>query len=96
MHMCVMTCSYVMLPVGIRCILTTGDMTHSHVCHDSFVCVPKLMHMCAMTYSYAMLPVGIRCILTTGDIHMCAMTYSSIPAHKNHVFDPASVFLSTH
>ena len=27
-------------------------MTHSHVCHDSFTCVPWLIHMCTMTHSY--------------------------------------------
>ena len=27
-------------------------MTHSYVCHDSFICVPWLIHMRAMTHSY--------------------------------------------
>jgi len=27
------------------------DMTHSHVCHDPFICVTLLIHMCTMTYS---------------------------------------------
>ena len=27
-------------------------MTHSYMCHDSFICVPWLIHMCAMTHSY--------------------------------------------
>jgi len=47
------------------------------------------MHVCAMTYSYVMLLVGIRYILTTGDIRMCAMTYSSIPAHQKIEAEPA-------
>jgi len=27
-------------------------MTHSYVCHDSFICVPWLIHMCDTTHSY--------------------------------------------
>jgi len=27
-------------------------MTHLHVCHDSFICVPWLIYMCAMAHFY--------------------------------------------
>ena len=34
-----------------NCTFTLA-MTHSNVCHDSFIRVPWLMHTCAMTHSY--------------------------------------------
>jgi len=35
-------------------ILHMCDMTHSHVCHDSFICVTWLIHMCAMTHYFVL------------------------------------------
>ena len=34
-------------------------MTHSCVCHDSFMCVPWLIHVCAMTHSFVWLDSGV-------------------------------------
>ena len=46
-------------------LIHTCVMTHSYVCHDSFLCVTWLIHMCDMTHSYE-----------TWLIHMCDMTHS--------------------
>ena len=37
-----------------------------------------------------------RCVDGIKHLHFEDFYYSSIPAHRNHVFDPARVFLSTH
>jgi len=76
------------------CILNTlpqsstriRDMTHSHVCHDSFICAPwlshphafalyqhhsHLLHMCPVTHSYVWHDAFI---CAPWLIHMCDMT----------------------
>ena len=44
-------------------------MSHSCVCHDSFIWVPWLVHVCAMTHWYV-----LRCL------YMCVMTHSCVCA----------------
>ena len=39
----------------VTCSYVCPTMTHSYVCHDSFICMcalPWLIHMCVMTHSY--------------------------------------------
>ena len=33
-------------------LVSLCDMTHSYMCHDSFICVTWLIYMCDMTYSF--------------------------------------------
>jgi len=47
-------------------------LTHSHVWHDSFICVTCLIHTCDMTHSYAWHDSFIR---LTWLIHTCDMTH---------------------
>ena len=47
-------CDHVFLAKGY---LHTCAMTHLNLCHDSFLCVPRLIHLCAI-YTYN---VGRRC-----------------------------------
>jgi len=56
-------------------------MTHSYVCHDSFICVPWFIHMCAMTHSYV---CHDSFICVPWFIHMCAMTHSYV-CHDSQV-----------
>jgi len=81
-HVRAMTHSKVPLLVQTREILSVEqplqtsrilhDMTHWHVCHDSFTCVPWLIDMCAMTHSHACYDsfTGVPWL-----IYMCAMTH---------------------
>jgi len=50
---CVMWLTFicVMRPLHM-CDMTPSYVSHSYVCHDSFLCVPWLIPMCAMTHSY--------------------------------------------
>jgi len=50
-------------------------MTHSYVCHDSFICVPWLNHLCAMTHSYL---CHDWCIYVPWLIHVWAMSHSYV------------------
>jgi len=50
-------------------------MTHSYVCHDSFVCVPWLIHTRAMTHSYLWHDSFIR---APWIVHMDAITRSYV------------------
>ena len=50
-------------------------MTHSYVCHDSFICAPWLIHMCAMTNSYV---CHDSFICVPWLIHMCAIIHSHL------------------
>ena len=59
-------------------------MTHSHVCHDSLLCVPWLIHMCAMTHSHVWHDSFI-CVPWL--IHMCAMTHSYV-CHDSFICVP--------
>ena len=45
-------------------------MTHSHMCRDSFPCVPWLIHMCAVTHSHVCRD-SFPCVpwLVVGSIH---------------------------
>jgi len=45
-------------------------MTHSYVCHDSFICVSWLIHMCVMTHSYV---CHDSFIFVSWLIHMCVL-----------------------
>jgi len=36
----------------VQWLVHVGEMTHSYVRHDSFMCVTRLNRMCDMTYSY--------------------------------------------
>jgi len=94
-QMCAMTHSYVWhvlfmcVPYAFNyliwlihvCVMTHPYMTHSCVCHDSFICVTWLVHvsvhMCAMTHS---------CVLWL--IHTCDMTHSC--AWLRHYILPTS------
>ena len=40
------------------------DMTRSHVCHDSFTCVPWLIHMCVMTHAARCLSWSVKIVLS--------------------------------
>jgi len=53
-----------------RCLVC--DMTHSHVWHDSFMCVTWLIHMCDMTHLHD----TFTCV--TWLIHVCDMTHSHV------------------
>jgi len=50
-------------------------MTRSHVCHDSFTCVPWLLHMCAMTPSHVWHD-SFTCV--TWLVHVCYMAHSRV------------------
>jgi len=63
------------------------SMTHSYVCHDSFIWVSWLIHMCAMTHSHVCHDSFIwthshvchdSFIWVSWLIHMCAMTHSHV------------------
>ena len=53
----------------------TGDVTHLHVWHDSFICVTWLIYICVMPHSHVWRDSFI-CV--TGLIHMCDRTLSHV------------------
>ena len=57
-------------------------MTHSYVCHDSFICVSWLSYTCMMTHSYVWHDFVMR-----DDSIMCVMTYADLWVHDWHSTD---------
>ena len=64
----------------------TFALTHSHACHDSFACVPRLIYMRAMTHSHAFLTYSHVChdsfTCVPWLIYMRAMTHSRACHHS--------------
>jgi len=57
------------------------------------------MYVCMHTWcTYLCIYIGIHICMYVYTMYICVCNcgYSSIPAHRNHTFDPATVFLSTH
>jgi len=55
-------------------------MTHSYVCHDSFICVPWLIHKCDINHSYT--------IHVTWLIHMYVIARDVTHKHNTHTHNP--------
>jgi len=66
---------YVTHAKGVTWLIHKDDMTHSYMCHDSFICVTWLIHMCDMTHSYVWHDLFI-CV--TWLIHMCVTADSHV------------------
>jgi len=82
----------------------TCDTTHSyvvrliHMWHDTFVCGYATWQGSLDWFEVdLMCSCGVlQCVAVCCSVLQCGLRYSSIPGHRNHLNDPASMFINTH
>jgi len=60
----------------VPCLIHMGDMTHSYVWHDPFICVTWRIHMSDMTHSYARRD-SFKCVMPHP--HVCYDSFTRVP-----------------
>jgi len=75
-------CAFERLSVLRARAIMYSAMTYSHVCHDVFTRVPRLIRECAMTHVCIHVRVPDLCTVPLC-LHMCAMTHSRMCHHDS-------------